>query len=312
MRVERATRNPGGVCAAAILLVVFGGCSSTAPPTVETSTGTPRAASHRPPAGEKAPCGTRPTASKWRHIVWIVMENKAYDQIIGNPAAPYENDLAERCGLATAYRAVAHPSLPNYIALTSGATQGIVDDDPPSVHPLASPSIFSQLGSDWKSLQESMPNPCDLGSSGTYAVKHNPAAYFTKIRRVCGSRDVPLGPSPDLSAKFTLLTPNLCHDMHDCPVETGDRWLTTFLPKVLASPEYAEGSTAVFVTYDEDDGSADNHVATLVIAPPVPAGARSPVPFTHYSLLRTTEELLGLSTLGAAREAPSMRTAFGL
>ena len=132
---------------------------------------------------------------------------------------------------------------------------------------------------------------------------------------------MPLGPTPDLSARFTFVTPNLCHDMHSCPtqsdstteVRTGDAWLASFLPKVVATPEYASGSTVVFVTFDESEGGSSQQVPTFVISPSTPRGARSGAPFTHYSLLRTTEELLGLSPyLGAAASAPSMRAAFGL
>jgi hypothetical protein len=240
------------------------------------------------------------------------MENKSYGEIVGNTDAPYETNLAAKCGLAVDYHAVSHPSLPNYIALTSGSTHGITDDDPPSAHPIAGHSLFSQLGGDWSSLQESMPANCDRVSSGEYAVKHNPAAYFTDVEGACSSQDVPLGQPPDISHRFTLITPNLCHDMHDCPVSTGDGWLANFVPSLLNSRQYLAGSTAVFLTYDEDDGSGDNHVATFVIAPTVPAGTRSSTPFTHYSLLRTTEEILGLGRLGAAATSTSMRSAFHL
>jgi phospholipase C len=240
------------------------------------------------------------------------MENKSYSEIVGNPDAPYENDLAQRCGVAVDYHAVSHPSLPNYIALTSGSTQGITDDDPPSAHAITAPSLFSQLGADWSSLQESMPANCDPASSGEYAVKHNPAAYFTDIRSACDSRDIPLGQPPDITHRFTLITPNLCHDMHDCAVSAGDGWLAGFLPSLLGSRQYQAGGTAIFITYDEDDGSGDNHVATFVIAPTVPSGTRSSTPFSHYSLLRTTEEMLGLARLGAAATATSMRGDFHL
>jgi hypothetical protein len=249
---------------------------------------------------------------KWRHVVWIVMENKSYGEIVGSPDAPYENGLAAQCGLAAAYHAVFHPSLPNYVAMTSGGIRGIVDDDPPVVHQLVADSIFSELGSGWRALEESMPANCDLQSSGQYAVKHNPAAYFVRIRDACQAQDVPLGPTPDISRRFTFVTPNLCHDMHDCSVRTGDDWLSSFLPAVLNSAQYRSGDTVVFLTYDEDDGSAANQVATFVIAPTVPAGTRSTTPYTHYSLLRTTEELLGLGKLGWAATAPSMRRAFHL
>ena len=107
------------------------------------------------------------------------------------------------------------------------------------------------------------------------------------------------------------MTPNLCNDMHDCSVSTGDSWLSTLLPKILGSSAYTSGSTAIFITWDEDDSSASNHIATLVIAPSVPVGTRVATTFNHYSMLRTTEELLGLNTyLGGAATATSMRSPF--
>ncbi|MDP9259180.1 MAG: DNRLRE domain-containing protein [Actinomycetota bacterium] len=263
------------------------------------------------PTGPLNPCGTAVTPpTTYQHVIWIVFENKAYSEIIGSANAPYLNTLASECGVATNFFAETHPSLPNYIAMTSGSTQGITDDNPPSSHPLAVPSIFSQVAS-WRSLQESMPSNCALTDSYPYAVKHNPAAYYTGIRTACASFDVPLGSTPDISAAYTFVTPNLCNDMHDCSVSTGDSWLSTLLPKILGSTAYTSGSTAIVITWDEDDSSASNHVATLVIAPSVPMGTSVATTFNHYSMLRTTEELLGVNTyLGNAATAPSMRSPF--
>jgi hypothetical protein len=256
-------------------------------------------------------CGLGAPA-KYTHVVWIVFENRSYGDVIGSRSAPYINAVAADCGLATSFRAEAHPSLPNYLAMTSGSTQGVTDDAGPSSHPIAGSSIFSQLGSGWRALEESMPSPCAQDDSGRYAVRHNPAAYYTSIRTACTSQDVALGASPGFDARFTFVTPDLCSDMHDCSTATGDTWLSSFLPKVLSSPQYQAGTTAVFITWDEDDGSPANHVATLVVAPTVPHGARSATAFTHYSMLRTTEELLGVPLLGDARTAASMRTPFHL
>ena len=263
------------------------------------------------PTGPLNPCGTVATPpTTYQHVVWIVFENKPYSDIIGSASAPYTNTLASECGVATNFFAETHPSLPNYIAMTSGSTQGITDNAAPSSHPLAVPSIFSQVAS-WRSLQESMPSNCALTDSYPYAVRHNPAAYYTDIRTACASFDVPLGSTPDISAAYTFVTPNLCNDMHDCSVSTGDSWLSTFLPKILGSSAYTSGSTAIFITWDEDDSSASNHVATLVIAPPVPIGTGIATTFNHYSMLRTTEELLGVNTyLGNAATATSMRSPF--
>ncbi|MEA2217734.1 MAG: phosphatidylinositol-3-phosphatase [Solirubrobacteraceae bacterium] len=263
-----------------------------------------------PPTG---PCGTATSApASYDHVVWIVMENEANTSIIGSSSAPYINKLASQCGSASQFYAETHPSLGNYIAMTSGSTQGITDDNGPSSHPLAVPTIFSQLPGNWRALEESMPSNCLLSNSGLYAVRHNPAAYYTNIRTECGTRDVALGSTPDLSARFTFVAPNLCDDMHDCSVATGDTWLSGFLGKVFSSTEYQAGRTAVFLTWDEDDTRSNNHIPTLVAAPSVPPGTVSSATFTHYSMLRTTEELLGLGFVGNASSAASMRSAFKL
>jgi hypothetical protein len=263
-----------------------------------------------PPPGSPCDSSASPPAT-YDHVVWIVMENHAYADVINPADAPYTASLADACGLATSFHAEAHPSLPNYIAMTSGDTQGVTDDAGPAEHPLAAQSIFSQTSGDWRALQESMPVNCALVDGGLYAVRHNPAAYYTGIRAECLTNDIPLGSTPDLSARFTFVTPNLCNDTHDCSIRIGDTWLSTFLPRLFASSEYQSGRTAIFLTWDEDDGSDANHIATLVIAPSVPAGTRVSTTFDHYAMLRTTEELLGISAyLGHAATAPSMRSPF--
>jgi phospholipase C len=254
------------------------------------------------------------------------MENHAYSQVIGSSSAPYENELAAQCGLATNYKATTHPSLPNYIAMTSGDTQGVTDDNGPSSHQLSAASIFSQVkgaGGSWRSYQESMPSNCALSSSGTYAVKHNPAAYYVPIRSDCAVWDVPMGTASsgafasDLAnntlPSFSFITPNLCNDTHDCSVGTGDSWLQSWIPKITSSAAYQSGNTAIFLTWDEDDFTTVNQVATLVITPTTAAGTRSGTAFNHYSLLKTTEQMLGLTSfLGHAGDTgtTSMRADF--
>lgn len=266
-------------------------------------------------ARASGPCGTQatPPSGGYQHVVWILMENHAYGQIVGSSAAPFENQLANECGLATNYMAITHPSLPNYIALTSGDTQGITDDNDPSSHPLSVPSIFSQLpagGS--RSLEESMPANCSMSDSGEYAVRHNPETYYTNLGTDCANYDVPLGSTPDLSARFTFVTPNLLDDMHDGTVQEGDTWLQSFMGEVFSTPQWQAGTTAVFITFDEDDGSTPNQVYTAVVAPSVPAGTQSAAAFNHYSLLRTAEDLLGLPPIANAATATGMETAFNL
>jgi hypothetical protein len=284
------------------------GCGSTS-----QAESTPAAVVSPSAARSDGPCGKAKRApGRYDHVVWIVMENKAFGSIIGSSSARYVNQLAAQCGWARNFFAEAHPSLPNYIAMTSGSPQGIRNDNGPASHRLNAPSIFSQLGANWRALQESMPSDCRRADSGRYAVRHNPAAYYTNIRSSCGTRDLPLANRPNISARFTFVTPNLCDDTHNCSVATGDRWLRTFLGKVFASGQYKAGRTAVFLTWDEDDSNASNHIATIVAAPSIKPGTAPSQRFNHYSMLRTTEEMLGLGFLGNAAQATSMRAPFGI
>ena len=270
----------------------------------------PVTASSAPSIPVSSPCG-RTISTSYSHVVWIVMENQGYT-VVGSPSAPYLNTLASACGLATQDYAASHPSLPNYIALTSGSTQGITDDAEPSQHILTVPSIFSQLGTNWSALVESMPSRCDQVTNGQYAARHNPAVYFQSLASSCPQNDVPLALPLNLSKKFTFIVPNVCNDMHSCSVTTGDQWLRRFVPAILATPQYQRGSLVLFITFDENDLQSSNRLPTLVIAPSVPRGLKVGVHFTHYSLLGTTESLLHLSLLGGARSASSMLRPFHL
>jgi phosphatidylinositol-3-phosphatase len=273
------------------------------------------------------PCGVRQRPPRvYAHIVWIVMENRPYGDVIGSPDAPYENRLAARCGIGARYFGITHPSLPNYIAATSGRTYGIGDDDPPSAHPLGGANLFSQIraaGKTWRAYEEGAPGNCSKESSGTYVPHHNPPTYYTTIRADCARWDVPLGSlnggnlaralaSGSLPA-FALVTPDMCHDTHDCSVSDGDRWLAKWFPRILNSRAYRAGTTAVFLLWDEDDEGHDNHIPFIVAAPSVRRGTVVSARLDHYSLLRTTEQVLGIRrALGSAAAARSMRGPFHL
>jgi hypothetical protein len=267
--------------------------------------------------------GPTPAVPGITHVIWIWMENKSFDGIIGNStSAPFENQLAAACGLATNYSGVTHPSLPNYIAATSGGTHGITDDDGPDSHQLDAMSLFEQVPS-WKTYAESMPENCRLTNAYPYVVKHNPAAYYTRLRSGCATNDVPMGGTSggalagDLAAgtlpAFSLIVPDNCNDTHDCSVLTGDRWLQTWVGQIVAGPDYRAGRTVIFLTWDEDDYSQSNQIPMIVVSPYTTPGTRSELVLNHYSLLRATEELLGVpSYLGNAESAISLRPAFGL
>jgi hypothetical protein len=265
-------------------------------------------------------CGTLPTPPTWEHVVWIWFENHGYGQIVGSPDAPLMNrTLGRTCGLATNYQALAHPSLPNYIAATSGLAGdalALFGNDCNARGPcrIGAPNLFEQAGS-WRAYAESMRKPCTHFFTGPYAASHNPAVYYTTLTdcplRAVNLRALFTDLATDSLASFSFVTPNMCHSMHNCSVRTGDAWLRHIVRLLTASSAYQRGTTAIAVTFDESDGG-DNHVATFVVAPSTVPGTRADESFTHYSLLRTTEEMLGLPPLGRARGAHSMRAAFNL
>jgi phospholipase C len=288
-----------------------------------------------PAAAAPGPCGTATTPPAYRHVIWIWMENHSLGDIIGNRSqAPYVNSLAASCGLATDYHVTTHPSLPNYLTATSGTAQGslpattYLDCDVSVVCDMTVGSIFGQ-GESWKAYEESMPSNCYKSNSGEYAVRHNPAVYYTSLSG-CASKDVPYTQlATDLADNalpaFSFITPNLIDDMHDGTIAQGDAWLASHLPAILNSKQYQSGTTAVFITWDEgsggypiedcDDTSVTDTscvVPTIVISPSTPAGTTSGSFFDHYSLLGTTEQLLGLPKLASASSAPTMTAAFHL
>ena len=287
----------------------------------------------KPAAAASGRCGTAAAPPAYKHVIWIWMENHSYSQIIGNTSqAPYLASLARDCGVATNYHSLSHPSLPNYAGATSGlAVSGLAgfdsDCDPSATCATAAPGIFGQ-GETWTAYAEWMPSDCYQSDSGEYAVRHNPPPYFSGLAG-CGTHDVPYSQlSADLNAgalpAFSFITPNLIDDMHDGTISDGDTWLARNLPVILGSTEYTSGATVVFITWDEGDGGSTGescaastgdsscHVATVVISPSTPAGALSSVLFSHYSLLGTAEQLLGLPLLGQASAYPTMTRAFRL
>lgn len=170
-----------------------------------------------------------------------------------------------------------------------------------------------------RSYQEGMPSRCASSGGTRYAPKHNPALYMWggSDRTACASGDLPMGSNTsgqfltDLANNtlpaFSLVTPDLCHDMHDCSVTTGDGFLKVLVPKILASAAYTSGGTALFIVWDED-----SPIPNVVVAPSVKPGTVVTTTISHYSLLRATEGMLGLPLLLGAKTAADLRVPFQL
>jgi phosphatidylinositol-3-phosphatase len=245
------------------------------------------------------------------HVVVIVFENKESTSVLGNRAAPTFNSYGRRYAKLTRYYGVTHPSLPNYLALVSGSTQGITTNCTDCVVDAKSlADTLEASGRTWKTYAEGLPAPGFLGAfNGRYAKKHNPFAYFRGIvedpaRR---ARLVPLSQlGPDVRAgalpSFSLVVPDLCHSMHDCSVAVGDAWLRSQIGKFVKLP-----NTVVFVVFDEGSTSirGGGHTAALAIGRAVRPGSRFARVTGHYGILRTIEQAWGLPLLGrSAHVAP--------
>jgi hypothetical protein len=244
----------------------------------------------------------------------IVMENEEFGDVIGNREAPFINGLARSGALPTQMYAISHPSLPNYLALVGGSTFGI-DSDCTGCTVRARDSVVTQLqaaGRSWKAYIEGLPRPCFQGAdAGRYAKRHNPFVYFTRVTsdralcdRVVGLGELPADERSGNLSQFVWITPDVCHDMHDCSVATGDRFLSRLVPPLLR----ALGPRGLLlVTFDEgtsDRGccrlAAGGHVATILAGSVARSGARLATPVDHYSVLQLIEDLLGLPRLRGA------------
>src|SRR5439155_1707300 len=241
------------------------------------------------------------------HVFVIVMENHAYGDIIGSSSAPYINSLAAKGGLATSYTATTHPSLPNYLALTGASTFGITSDCTTCwVNATNVADKVESAGKSWKAYEESMPSACFLGDSGSYAQKHDPFIYYNDVRTNTSRCQSHVVPYPQLATdlasasttpNYAFITPNMCNDMHDCAVSTGDSWLQQQVPTILNSAAFTTQPSLLAVIWDEDDSSAGNQVPAILVGSGITAGLRSSRGYNHYSLLATIEVGLGLGTL---------------
>jgi phosphatidylinositol-3-phosphatase len=238
-----------------------------------------------------------------RHIVVVIMENHSYREIIGNPASPFINRLARRGALFTQSYAITHPSEPNYLALFSGSTHGLSNDSCPHRFPgrnLAADLIAA--GRSFTGYAERLPSAGSAACvAGEYARKHAPWTDFSTVPRSAGQPFTRF-PGHDFArlASVSFVVPDLCHDMHDCGVRTGDAWLRTHMAG-FAGWAMTHDSLLI-LTWDENDGSRGNHIPTIFVGQMIRPGIyRQRI--THYSVLRTIEDAYRLRHDGHAAAA---------
>jgi phosphatidylinositol-3-phosphatase len=265
-----------------------------------------RVAAQPTPSPSATASSSAPVPGVPQHVLVVVFENKAFSQVNNTSRAPALNALATRGALYTNLRALTHPSQPNYLALFSGSAQGVTDDHCP-VRLTGQPNLGRQLldaGRTFTGYSEGLPSPGYTGcSSGRYAAKHNPWVDFDNLP---ASVNQPASALPADYARLptvAFLIPDLCDDMHDCPVASGDTWVRRVLDPYAQWA--AQHDSVLAVTFDEDDGHHGNQIFTLLLGAGVVAGRYSQ-PLTQFSILRTIEAWYGLAPLGAAATAATL------
>ncbi len=291
---------------------------ATVEPTPATSPGYSPAPT--PSTARPSPTPIAPVPN-FGHVFVILMENEEQTSIIGNSSAPYINGLANQYGQASNYTAVSHPSEPNYLALWSGSTQGVTDD---GVYNFTSgTTVADQVaasGRTWHVAAQNVPLGCYTGATssggedgaGTYARKHEPAISWTSVSddpARCSNVTDFSHFDPNVG-NFWFIVPNLCNDMHDCSIATGDTFLKGFMPSILNSAAFA--NSVVFLTWDEGTTTTGEggKVATIVISPFGKTAFVSSTSHSHYSLLHTIENAWGLPCLASACSANDLREFF--
>jgi len=282
------------------------------------------------------------------HVFVIVMENTSLSTLqagIKGNQAPNLKSWASQWATGSDYHGVAHPSLPNYLGLTSGGTQGVGCDC--SAEPghgsctvivdycfsctcdVSAQNLADQLetaNKTWMDFGEDMGKPCNVTDSGNYVARHNPFVYYDDIRTNttrCNAHAVDFSNfDPNSAPDFSFIAPNLVDDMHnpDPPDSTnipnGDKWLGQHAGAILASNSFKQGGLLV-VVWDEDDGSGglggntDDPIGIWVMSPyGKQNGYVSTTHADHYSLLATIEDGLDLGRIGKASQATPLTDYF--
>ncbi|MFI6602440.1 alkaline phosphatase family protein [Nonomuraea sp. NPDC050536] len=253
-----------------------------------------------PTAGTAA---AAPAIPRYDHVVVVIFENTNYSTVKGSSNAPYLNQLASQGALFTNSFGVTHPSQPNYLALFSGSQQGVTNDSCPKDFTVA--NLGQQLleaGLTFKAYSEGLPSAGYTGcSSGRYVRKHAPWVDFPTVKG--SGYHVPYSQFPTDFSKLptvSFVIPDMCDDMHDCSTKTGDTWLKNHLD---AYAQWAKTHNSLLVqTFDEDNFTSVNKIFTTFVGEHVKPGYESGTQINHYTVLRTIEEMYGLSALGNAKD----------
>ena len=307
-------RRPGIAASAIVPIIVAAGTvmAASACTTHQAGAGARSAASPAVSRTRSGPARARSAqVPRYAHIVVVMEENHSYSQIIGSSQAPYINSLARKGALFTNSHAITHPSEPNYMAITSGSTHGLSSDACP--FSTSNANIGSELiaaGLSYADYSESMPSQGYEGCiSGGYARKHNPAANYTDLPSSVSQTFArfPSGSAYASLPTVSFVDPNLLDDMHDGTIAAGDSWLKKNMGSYVTWA--ASHNSLLIVTWDENDGSPGNKIATIFVGAHVKSGTYGER-VTHYRVLRTLEQAYGLKPLGSSASTTPITDVF--
>lgn len=305
---------------AALIVALLSSCGSDEP-VVETPKPAPAPSSESPgptPTESESPLDFPSVTTGIDKVLVVVVENKSYSQM--KARAPRIWALAQKYGYATNFRAIVHPSLPNYIVMASGSTLGVRSNVFPRSARLRQPSVFGntvKAGGTAKIWADSMGSQnCRLTNRGKYVPRHVPWTYYVNERDLCRKFVVDAGQfagdvaSGDL-ATVGMLIPDNCHNAHDCSIPTADNWIADKVEVAMSGPDYKTGRLLIIVTADEDDHNEGNKILTALIHPSQKSNVVKK-PLTLYSLHRLLADIGNTTPMNKGRNAPDMAKAFGL
>lgn len=305
--------------------------------------GGPSAEDTGTPTGDDAGSDAAP-GDRLQTVFIIMMENHNWATV---KSAPYLSSLAALGGHAENYTTPLHPSELNYVWLEAGEALGITDDKEPSKNHQATTKHLSTMldaaGISWRAYVEDIPGTsCPLADNGHFVTRHVPQLFFddvTNTNDVAAAKCIQhIRPYAELATdianntlpRYALITPNLCHDMHgdvlslsgcgyldSTKIADGDTWLQAEVPKILDSSAY-KNNGVLFIWWDEGDSAlnplanaSDGPIPLVVLSPKAKPGYSSPTAFTHSSMLRTLQEIFGVTPLlGGAAGATNLSEFF--
>jgi acid phosphatase len=308
-----------GVIAALIAVVVLGACNHDDPSVKVAKPAPAPPTTDALPTPTETPTLTNPTVNTGIDKVLVfVVENKSYTQMKNN--APRIWAMARKYGYATTFRAIVHPSMPNYFVMASGSTHGVKANGYPSRVKLRSPSVFGntiKAGGTAKIWADSMgPENCLGRDRGKYVPRHVPWNYYVNERDLCKQHVVDASQfEPDVAAgnlaNVGMVIPDNCHNAHDCSIKTADDWIIDRVELAMTGPDWKSGRLLMIVTADEDDHNEGNKILTVLIHPSL-QGTVVRKPLTLYSLHRLLADISGTEVMNKGRGAPDMVELFKL